>query len=278
MRATPGLRTLAAAAGLLVGAAGTAASAPAAVAAHAAAAATAGRGERDGDRAWHFEEGVASWYGGRFHGRRTASGEIYDKRALTVAHRTLPFDTVLLVTNLDNGRSCRARVTDRGPFVSGRILDASEALAERLGFRDQGLGRVRIEILGRIPEPTERGLSKRQVRKLRRALRRAEARGARSVTGAGAGPELERLPADVLVPVAVDEGPFVVQVGAFAVRENAVRLARRLADAGWPTRLATRPGDELTRVHVGPHATRRVADEAAARLEAASLPSFVTRP
>jgi rare lipoprotein A len=91
------------------------------------------------------ETGLASWYGGKFHGRRTASGERYDKRALTAAHRTLPFQTRVKVRNLENGRELVVRITDRGPFAKGRIIDLSQASAQALGV--QGLARVSVERL-----------------------------------------------------------------------------------------------------------------------------------
>lgn len=91
------------------------------------------------------ETGLASWYGGKFHGRRTASGERYDKRALTAAHRTLPFQTRVRVRNLENGRELVVRITDRGPFAKGRIIDLSQASAQALGV--QGLARVSVERL-----------------------------------------------------------------------------------------------------------------------------------
>jgi rare lipoprotein A len=92
-------------------------------------------------------EGSASWYGGEFHGKRTSSGEIYDKEAFTAAHRNLPFGTMLLVTNLDNGASVVVRVTDRGPFVKGRIIDVSEGAARILGMLPTGTARVRCRVL-----------------------------------------------------------------------------------------------------------------------------------
>jgi rare lipoprotein A (peptidoglycan hydrolase) len=94
-----------------------------------------------------LETGVASWYGGKFHGRLTANGEIYDMNALTAAHRTLPFGTVVRVTNLTNGRSIRLRINDRGPFVKGRIIDVSRRAAEELGFIVNGITRVRVEVV-----------------------------------------------------------------------------------------------------------------------------------
>jgi len=92
--------------------------------------------------------GTASWYGLPFHGRKTASGETYDMNGLTCAHRTLPFGTVLLVTNLGNGRSVRVRVTDRGPFVSGRIVDLSRGAAVALGMLDTGTAQVSLKVVG----------------------------------------------------------------------------------------------------------------------------------
>lgn len=95
--------------------------------------------------------GLASWYGRRFHGRRTASGEHYDMAALTAAHKTLPFGSRVRVTNLDNGRSVVVVINDRGPFVKRRVIDVSRAAAQELGFINHGLAKVRVDVLG---EPT----------------------------------------------------------------------------------------------------------------------------
>ena len=89
--------------------------------------------------------GLASWYD--LDGR-TASGERYDRAQLTAAHRTLPLGTHVLVTNLDNGRSVRLRINDRGPFARGRVIDVSRAAARRLGMMGSGTARVRIEVVG----------------------------------------------------------------------------------------------------------------------------------
>lgn len=92
------------------------------------------------------EEGIASFYSDSFHGRETASGETYSKRANTAAHRTLAFDTRVRVTNLDNGKSVQVRINDRGPHVEGRIIDLSGAAARKLGMSETGTARVRLEI------------------------------------------------------------------------------------------------------------------------------------
>ena len=95
----------------------------------------------------YSETGIASWYGAKFHGRRTANGEIYNMNELTAAHRTLPLPSLVKVTNLENGRSLVLRVNDRGPFARGRIVDVSRRAAELLGFRTQGTAKVRVHIL-----------------------------------------------------------------------------------------------------------------------------------
>ena len=90
-------------------------------------------------------EGLASWYGPGFAGKRTASGERFDPHELTCAHRTLPFGTRLKVTNLENGRSVVVRVNDRGPYAGGRVLDLSREAARRIGLLGKGVARVRYE-------------------------------------------------------------------------------------------------------------------------------------
>jgi peptidoglycan lytic transglycosylase len=97
----------------------------------------------------YTEEGVASFYAHRFHGRETAYGETYDERALTAAHRSLPHGTRVRVTNLKNGREVVVRINDRGPVSQKRLIDLSFAAAEKLQFVRQGLTRVRIEVLAR---------------------------------------------------------------------------------------------------------------------------------
>jgi rare lipoprotein A len=97
------------------------------------------------------EEGVASWYGPQFHAKRTASGEVYNMYDLTAAHRILPMQTRIRVTNLENGKSVVLRVNDRGPFVGNRIVDLSYKAAQELDVIRPGLARVRVEALGRWP-------------------------------------------------------------------------------------------------------------------------------
>lgn len=92
-------------------------------------------------------EGMASFYADKFEGRKTASGEIYRHSLLTAAHRTLPFGTTVRVTNISNQKTVEVVINDRGPFTKGRIIDVSKSAAEQLGFIQEGVTRVRIEVL-----------------------------------------------------------------------------------------------------------------------------------
>jgi rare lipoprotein A len=100
------------------------------------------------------EAGVASWYGHPYHGRRASSGEIYDMEQLTAAHRTLPFGTMVLVRDLDNGRTVTVRINDRGPFVENRIIDLSHAAAREIQMIGPGTAKVRLRVTalpGEVP-------------------------------------------------------------------------------------------------------------------------------
>ena len=98
----------------------------------------------------YSEEGNASWYGVPFNGRRASNGEIYDMNKLTAAHRTLPFETVVRVSNLNNGKTTTVRITDRGPFVDNRIIDLSQAAAREIESIGPGVVPVRLEVLGNV--------------------------------------------------------------------------------------------------------------------------------
>ena len=93
------------------------------------------------------QTGIGSWYGKEFHGKKTANGEIYDMYALTAAHTVLPMPSMVLVTNLDNGKSIKVRINDRGPFVKNRLIDLSYSAAKALGYSEVGTARVRVQTL-----------------------------------------------------------------------------------------------------------------------------------
>lgn len=134
------------------------------------------------------EQGLASWYGADFHGRPTSNGETYDMYAMTAAHKTLPMGTWVRVVNVDNGREAVVQINDRGPFVAGRVIDLSYTAARELSVVGPGTVPVRIEALG---------------------FRELDAAG--------------RV---VYRPARYAAGPFAVQIGSFAVADNAQRLAQ----------------------------------------------------
>jgi rare lipoprotein A len=103
-----------------------------------------------------IQQGIASWYGKDFHGRHTSSGEVYDMYQLTCAHPTLPLGTMVMVTNLENGKSVELKVNDRGPFVKGRIIDVSYAAAKMLDMCEKGTAPVKVEVFGPVIEQVQR--------------------------------------------------------------------------------------------------------------------------
>lgn len=111
----------------------------------------------------HVQTGLASWYGPDFHGKETSSKEIYNMYDMTAAHKSLPFGTHVMVTNLENGKSVMVRINDRGPFVKGRIIDLSYSAARILDMVDQGVARVRIEVVEHLSPPKSSQLFSVQV-------------------------------------------------------------------------------------------------------------------
>jgi len=200
-----------------------------------------------------FEErGLASWYGTKFHGRRTSSGEPYDMFAMTAAHRHLPLPSFVEVTNLDNGKRVVVRVNDRGPFVGGRIIDLSYAAAHRIGMVEKGVAPVRVRAVGPEDGPAEPV----QLAAIE-PLTRSDAIEAGNGTDA---------------PVSF------VQVGAFADREAAERVGRDLRALGFSdvvvTTLARNPEDPLHRVRIGPLEGAAAVQEVAERLHRAALEDY----
>ncbi len=95
----------------------------------------------------YSKEGIASWYGPGFHGKKTANGEIYNQNAMTAAHKTLPLGSIVEVRNLNNGKKITVRINDRGPFIEGRIIDLSKKGAEKLGMLESGIAKVRVTLV-----------------------------------------------------------------------------------------------------------------------------------
>ena len=172
------------------------------------------------------EKGIASWYGEPYHGRRTASGEVYDMHRMTAAHKTLPFGSVVKVTRRDTGADVKVRVNDRGPFIEGRIIDLSYAAAKKIGLDNDGVAPVKIKVVGReeiqpVPPP---------------------------MTAAGE-----------------SHGCFWVQVGAFTDRDNAAGAEMELERSGEEA-VVLEGVAGLWRVRVGPFDKEKAAEKARNRV------------
>ena len=199
------------------------------------------------------ETGIASWYGPKFHGKRTANGEFFDMNAVSAAHQTLPMPSMVRVTNLDNGREISVRVNDRGPFVRGRIIDMSRRGAQLLGFRYKGTARVRVRVL---PEESRQVAALAKTTPPPASMRSAADGVVFEPPPESAGPvETASLPAPgggSGTGKAIER--VYIQAGAFLNRENANKLKVRLAPLG-RTVIATRgQGPMLYRVLLGPYA------------------------
>lgn len=196
----------------------------------------------------YSQVGQASWYGPTFHGQRAANGDTFDQEALTAAHPTLPLNSLVQVTNLENGKEAIVRVIDRGPFVGERLIDLSHGAAVVLGFEQAGQARVNVRYLGPAPRRVAADSAAESVSPVR------------SLAG----------PASLLPPpinAAASDG-FLVQVGAFADRDNAQRVQAAVEAAG-PVSVdmrRTASGTDLYRVRVGPFASREEASAAQAAL------------
>lgn len=185
-------------------------------------------------------EAVASYYGEEFQGRPTSSGEIFDMNALTAAHKTLPFGTMLEVTNLENGRKSVVRVNDRGPFVAGRELDVSKAAAYELGMVSTGTARVSIRRIGGSGSDNIAPADGTQVAS---ATAATSAPAATAATAASAATVVTTAPAaTTTIPAdapASQEAPqqmsgqWRIQLGSFSKEENATRLSAQLIKDGF---------------------------------------------
>ena len=219
-----------------------------------------------------FEQGLASWYGVPFNGRRSANGEIYDMYKFTAAHRTLPFDTVVRVTNLDNGMQTEVRITDRGPFVEDRIIDLSLAAARAIGMVGTGTARVKLDIISsdasNFSEPVHASASANSTNPLPPPSSPPPNRPTINPT-APPTVSANSAPTD-RPPLAINEGYFTVQVGAFGARENAEQLKRSLESRYHPVMIQdfAGPGGHLYRVRVGNFQSEDAARDLAAKLAA----------
>ncbi len=183
----------------------------------------------------HRKQGTASWYGRKFHGQRTWSGDIYDMYAMTAAHPTLPVPSYARVTNLQNGKSAVVRINDRGPFSSGRMMDLSFAAAYKLGFAESGIAAVEVEAIV-----------------LDQSARAAET----------------RVVAEPAIPVTTETAGIYLQLGAFSARANAESfretIQKQLSWLDQPVQIQAR--GNLFRLHLGPYRNRKEANAIAEKI------------
>jgi rare lipoprotein A len=205
------------------------------------------------------QRGIGSWYGKKFHGQKTASGEIYDMFKMTAAHPTLPIPSYARVTNLRNGRQVIVRINDRGPFHASRIIDLSYTAALKLGYIRGGSAELEVERL--LPE---------EIARLRSEKPRSTA-DMQTVLAQETDP-LARVTAPSPTTAPAAGGGFFLQFGAYGKEPNAAAMRERLL-AGWPAHLpppAIVEANGLFRLHSGPFATRELATEAARQLKSAA--------
>ena len=192
------------------------------------------------DRRDYVERGIASWYGSKFHGHSTSSGETYDMYGMTAAHRSLPLPTFVKVTNLENNKYVIVRVNDRGPFHPNRLIDLSYAAAKKLGITGQGTAKVEIRAI--VPADDNTRLA-----------------------------ETETIPEPgEATPAKTSESKMYLQVGAFSDRRNADALRDRLIQAWQHVQIDTgyRSSQKIYRVRIGPLASVDEADQITTRLTA----------
>jgi rare lipoprotein A len=237
------------------------------------------------------ERGIASWYGPGFHGKLTANGGIYDQNALTAAHKTLPMPSLVQVTNLENGRSLRLTVNDRGPYVNGRIIDVSRRAAQLLGLHRKGTAKVRVQImaaesralaqrgrggggtvLAQADAPIRTDINVSQPVVSSEILAPPEGANPAPVQSWNFGPQGRRSPDRVVAEPSLPDGTLTmtsvhptnvyVQAGAFGEYENALRVSTRLHELqGIKITSAIVDGREYFRVRAGPIREISAADQ-----------------
>jgi rare lipoprotein A len=195
-----------------------------------------------------IEKGEASWYGEPYHGRRAASGETFDMEQLTAAHRTLPFQTWVQVTNLNNGKQVDVRIIDRGPFVDGRIIDLSRAAAREIDLLRTGIAPVELRVI-EAPQP--------------------EAASTNTP------------PAGIQSPASSSQGnptgEFAVQAGAFSSRDRAESLRVSLLKVGDARLVPTEATPPLWRVWIGKDLTLDLATKLAEEVKTLTGQAFIVR-
>ena len=221
----------------------------------------------------YVKRGIASWYGTKFHGRKTSLGERYDMYAMTAAHKTLPIPSYVRVRNLRNGREVVVRVNDRGPFHENRIIDLSYAAASKLGIAQTGTGLVEVRTVTPESERRRRSAAAQATEAVKRPTRRdgvpETEKPAAVKTATRPTPPQGESPEKTGAPAAGTDPALFLQVGAFAERGNAERLRARLRRHDIATIRIEPPEEDASpvyRVRVGPLPDVEEADLLAKRL------------
>ncbi len=233
--------------------------------------------------------GISSWYGSKFHGRKTANGEIFDMNEISAAHKTLQLPSWVRVTNLENGRTLNIRINDRGPYAHGRIIDLSRRAAQLLGFEKQGTARVRVKVLANESRVAAAGLQSQtdlakngspitvdSLPKPKVSSEQLPVIGEPATQPLNAPPpvdpnmqvasvsptQLGTSPTEIVTIEPVSATNVYIQAGAFANFENANRVRARLINVG-PIKISPVlvNGVDLFRVRVGPMASIEDADQ-----------------
>ncbi len=196
----------------------------------------------------HVERGIASWYGTKFHGRRTSSGETYDMYEMTAAHKHLPLPTYAEVTNLDNGHKIIVKINDRGPFKEGRIIDLSYVAAIKLGIDQTGVGNVEVRTI--VPGARDGHVTIKAV----------------PLATPFAVSKMEKIARS---PDSKPTPQIYLQLGSFGQRDNMQRMLNRLLDSDINNVVIHQPNEYRPhyRLRVGPLADRRDAEQLITQLE-----------
>lgn len=199
--------------------------------------------------------GIASWYGPGFHGKTTSNGETYNQNAFTAAHKTLPMNTIVSVTNLDNGRKTTVRINDRGPFVDNRVIDVSKAVATRLDMLKSGTAPVKLEVIG-FDSPNETPSSLPETDTIAQAEVIEGISAEQNLSIQAKEQNLSSIAQSIDIKEldlgsAIEGGGFMVQIGAFKSKSNAEEVASRYQSyRGYSTKIKQSSRDGLNRVYL----------------------------
>ena len=214
------------------------------------------------------KQGIASWYGKRFHGKKTSTGEVYDMYAMTGAHTILPIPSYAKVTNPANGRSVIVRINDRGPFKRDRLIDLSYAAAYQLRLIKQGSGLVEVETIDTSPEALRKTPADSSIQTASVSQNTLPGNTQPSVTPLAAQTAIEATPTITTATNSTINSQFYVQAGAFKNEANGDLLQKKIQslDLGENVGVANVYNSGLYRVKLGPYASRSEADVSAANI------------